>query len=144
LEDIEILVKKFINKFNMEYGRNVTNISKDALNILTKYNWPGNVRELENIIGRAMINMDFNEIIISKIHIPLLISEKDYDKKNKDFEKETIVNSYKDLNDAKENFERKYIAKVYKDVNKNKTKTAEKLNISIRSLYYKLDKYKIS
>src|SRR6056297_3713166 len=65
LEDIEILVKKFINKFNMEYGRNVTNISKDALNILTKYNWPGNVRELENIIGRAMINMDFNEIIIS-------------------------------------------------------------------------------
>jgi len=35
-------------------------------------------------------------------------------------------------------------AKVYKDVNKNKTKTAEKLNISIRSLYYKLDKYKIS
>ena len=143
LGDIEILVKKFINKFNIEYGRNVTNISEDALNILNKYNWPGNVRELENIIGRAMINMDFNETIISKTHIPLLISEKDYDKENKEFEYEAIVENYKNLNDAKENFEKKYIEKVYREVDKNKTETAKKLNISIRSLYYKLEKYSI-
>jgi len=143
LKDIEILVKKFINKFNIEYRRNVNGINKDALDVLTKYNWPGNVRELENIIGRAMINMDFNEIRISKLHIPLLISEKNYDNKSKGQKKDTVIKKYKNLKEAKENFEKKYLEKTYKESKKNKTKTAKELNVSIRSLYYKLDKYNI-
>ncbi|MDW7674994.1 MAG: sigma 54-interacting transcriptional regulator, partial [Bacillota bacterium] len=52
-QDIELLVKKFINKFNSEYGRNVNNMDNKALSMLKQYDWPGNVRELENIIGRA-------------------------------------------------------------------------------------------
>src|SRR6056297_3066409 len=139
-QDIELLVKKFINKFNIEYGRNVNNIDKKALFILKQYDWQGNVRELENIIGRAMINMNFNEITISHEHIPILNTEQ------KNAKKEIIEEKteFKDLNEALKNFEKKYIEKIYFKENQNKTKTAEKLNISLRSLYYKLEKHGIN
>ena len=144
-KDIEFLVKKFINKFNIEYGRNVNTISREALSILRQYDWPGNVRELENIIGRAMINMNLNEIAINDKHIPDLDIEKN-NKKNKEKNKKTIekIVEYKNLNDALENYEKKYIKKIYHEEKENKTETAKKLNISIRSLYYKLKKYEIN
>jgi len=144
-KDIEFLVKKFINKFNIEYGRNVNTISREALSILRQYDWPGNVRELENIIGRAMINMNLNEIAINDKHIPDLDIEKN-NKKNKEKNKKIIekIVEYKNLNDALENYEKKYIKKIYHEEKENKTETAKKLNISIRSLYYKLKKYEIN
>lgn len=136
-QDIEFLVKKFINKFNIEYGRNVNNIDYKALSMLKQYDWPGNVRELENIIGRAMINMNFNEITINEEHIPILIAEQKNN--NKELIEEKI--EFKNLSEALEKFEKKYIEKIYLQENQNKTKTADKLNISIRSLYYKFEKY---
>jgi len=144
-KDIEFLVKKFINKFNIEYGRNVNTISREALSILRQYDWPGNVRELENIIGRTMINMNLKEIAINDKHIPDLDIEKN-NKKNKEKNKKIIekIVEYKNLNDALENYEKKYIKKIYHEEKENKTETAKKLNISIRSLYYKLKKYEIN
>ncbi len=139
-QDIELLVKKFINKFNSEYGRNVNNIDNKALSMLKHYDWPGNVRELENIIGRAMINMNFSEITINEEHIPILIAEQ----KNNNNELIEEKVEYKDLSEALEKFEKKYIEKIYSQEDHNKTKTAEKLNISIRSLYYKFEKHGIN
>ncbi|MFO7887113.1 MAG: sigma 54-interacting transcriptional regulator [Eubacteriales bacterium] len=142
-KDIEFLVKKFINKFNMEYGRNVNTIHREAISILREYDWPGNVRELENIIGRAMINMNLNETAINYKHIPELNIEKN----NKINDSKIIIGKkteYKNLSNALENYEKKYIKKIYHEEKENKTETAKKLNISIRSLYYKLKKYEIT
>jgi PAS domain S-box-containing protein len=138
-KDIDFLVKKFINKYNIEYGRNVNRIDIRALNILKQYDWPGNVRELENVIGRAMINMSFNEVEINDSHIPILFSELN-NTNNEIIDKKS---EYKSLSQALENYEKKYIEKIYYQEDKNKTKTAEKLNISIRSLYYKFSRYGI-
>ena len=69
-EDIPLLVKSFIAKFNDEYGRNIVDISEEALRILQSHDWPGNVRELENTIGRAIIYMNINEKVIDTIHLP--------------------------------------------------------------------------
>jgi PAS domain S-box-containing protein len=138
-KDIDFLVKKFINKYNIEYGRNVNRIDNRALNILKQYDWPGNVRELENVIGRAMINMSFNEIEINDTHLPILFSEQN----NTNSEIIDKESEYKSLSQALENYEKKYIEKIYYQEDKNKTKTAEKLNISIRSLYYKFSRYGI-
>jgi PAS domain S-box-containing protein len=138
-KDIDFLVKKFINKYNIEYGRNVNRIDNGALNILKQYDWPGNVRELENVIGRAMINMTFNEVEINDSHLPILFSEKN----NTNSEIVDKKSEYKSLNEALEDYEKKYIEKIYYQEDKNKTKTAEKLNISIRSLYYKFSRYGI-
>ena len=57
MNDIYQLCTRLIRKFNQEFGRNVSDISEDAVRVLKSYHWPGNVRELENVIGRAMINM---------------------------------------------------------------------------------------
>ena len=52
-EDIPLLIRYFIWKFNQRFEKKKTGITDDALEILLEYNYPGNVRELENIIERA-------------------------------------------------------------------------------------------
>ncbi len=54
-EDIPLLVKYFLKKFNDRIGRKVSKVSARSLGKLTKYDYPGNIRELENIIERAVI-----------------------------------------------------------------------------------------
>jgi DNA-binding NtrC family response regulator len=61
-EDIPELVGFFINKFNMQMGKNVTDVSQDALKLLINYNWPGNIRELSNSIQRALLFCDGEKI----------------------------------------------------------------------------------
>ncbi len=55
IADIPILVEHFINKFNVQKGKDLSGISDEALEILMRYDFPGNVRELENIIEYAFI-----------------------------------------------------------------------------------------
>lgn len=54
-EDIELLAHQFLGRYSQELNKNVAGISKEALDILTRYEWPGNVRELENVIERAVV-----------------------------------------------------------------------------------------
>jgi transcriptional regulator with GAF, ATPase, and Fis domain len=54
-DDIPALAFHFIKLFGAELGKEVTEISEDAMSELTRYDWPGNVRELENVVQRAMI-----------------------------------------------------------------------------------------
>lgn len=76
-QDIPALCERLIQKLNQDYGRNVEGITDDALAYLLSYDWPGNVRELENVLGRAMIFMKYNEVIIERKHISLLHKPKE-------------------------------------------------------------------
>jgi transcriptional regulator with PAS, ATPase and Fis domain len=62
-EDIPELIGYFVNKFNMQMGKNVTDVSQEALKLLINYNWPGNIRELSNSIERAILFCDGARII---------------------------------------------------------------------------------
>lgn len=140
-EDIPLLIKNFIVKFNDEYGRHILNISDDALNILMNYEWPGNVRELENIVGRSIINMNINERVIQTEHLPQLFSAKKIQADN------CVVSKAEELTELSkviDKAESDYIKNVYYKLGKNKTATANVLGISLRSLYYKMDRYGIS
>jgi transcriptional regulator with PAS, ATPase and Fis domain len=53
-EDIPMLVAAFIEKYNRLFGKKISSISPEALDILMHYDFPGNVRELENIVQRAI------------------------------------------------------------------------------------------
>ncbi len=139
LEDIPLLVKSFIAKFNDEYGRNIIDITEEALIVLKSHDWPGNVRELENIIGRAIIYMNINERIIDRQHLPHL-----HIKKQDTGIKAVINEDIQDLDSILNKTENEYISSAYLKFNKNKTRTARELGISLRSLYYKLEKYGIS
>ncbi|WP_085991953.1 sigma 54-interacting transcriptional regulator [Oceanobacillus senegalensis] len=138
ISDLKDLVYFIIQKINQDYGRNVQVIDEEALNKLKQYDWPGNVRELENVIGRAMIYIDMSEEILRKEHIPDL--EVSTPKKDYVTQEELQQPS---LRQALQQFEKEYISKHYKKNNFNKTKTARSLNISIRNLYYKLEKYNL-
>jgi DNA-binding NtrC family response regulator len=54
-EDIPMLARHFLDRLSHELGKDVGDISEDALRILMDHSWPGNVRELENAIERAMV-----------------------------------------------------------------------------------------
>ena len=54
-EDIPLLVQSFIGEFSGRNGREVKGVSQDALTLLEQYHWPGNIRELRNVIERATI-----------------------------------------------------------------------------------------
>jgi len=137
LMDIPVLTEHIIDKMNHEYGRNVHSISEEAITELSNYSWPGNIRELENVIGRAMIYMDgaLNEIKqehLPKLHVHTVLREVH-------LQKNQAENT--SLQEAVEAFEKEYIGSILKQYNYNKTKTARVLHISIRNLYYKMDKY---
>lgn len=139
--DFYPLILHLIKKFNQEYGRKVESIDDEALSLLKNYSWPGNVRELQNIIGRSMINMKFNETIIKKEHIPkLFINDKQTNNK------EIKINDTKDSKSLKktmEDLEKEVIRNSLKRNNNNRTDAAKELKISIRNLYYKIQKYDI-
>ena len=140
-EDIPLLTKRFIVKFNDEYGRNIADISNDALKKLMAHDWPGNVRELENIIGRSIIYMNMNEKVIEKIHLPQLYTSQ---VQNNDNCLLTVYDEVTTLDNVINKAESDYIKSIYMKYNKNKTHTAKILGISLRSLYYKMEKYGIS
>lgn len=138
--DIEPLCRHLLKKYNLEYGRNVEEIAPETLEILRAYHWPGNVRELENVLGRAIIYMKFSEKVILPEHLPPL--EKKTDKG--DGQQLAHLTATKTLKEALEEAERSYIEKVLQDTQGNRTLAAKKLGISIRNLYYKLEKLGIT
>jgi PAS domain S-box-containing protein len=138
-EDIPALCQHLIQKLNQDYGRNVEGVTPAALDRLLAYDWPGNVRELENVLGRAMIFMKFNEVMIDVHHIPPLdISRADSSSRKNEKEMEI-----RPLEEMVEQYEASIIKQALQKCNNNKTATARALGISIRNLYYKLDKYGI-
>jgi two-component system, NtrC family, response regulator AtoC len=61
-EDIPLLVEYFIDGFNSEFRKRVRGLTPSAQTILQQYGWPGNVRELRNVIERAMLLSDSNQL----------------------------------------------------------------------------------
>jgi DNA-binding NtrC family response regulator len=68
-EDIPDLVNLFLGKFASDSGRQVTTISREAVNLLLSHHWPGNVRELQNIIERACALAKTSKLEADDIHL---------------------------------------------------------------------------
>ncbi len=139
-EDIPALCNHLILKINQDYGRKVTGLTVLAKKVLIDYDWPGNVRELENVLGRAMIFMRFNEIEIDAHHIPELCEDN-----KEEISKEVSINhsNSQSLAEKVQRFEKEQILLALKRNDGNKTATAKSLKLSIRNLYYKMEKYNI-
>ncbi|MEO2074374.1 MAG: sigma-54-dependent Fis family transcriptional regulator [Bacillus sp. (in: firmicutes)] len=139
--EIPVLCERLILKINRDYGRNVEGVAPAALFKLMDYDWPGNVRELENILGRAIIFMNYNETLIDVHHLPEL--------QNKKHTEHSLTNSNdstalgQSLSEILEDYEAKIIRQTLNRLNGNKTLTAKTLGLSVRNLYYKLEKYNI-
>ncbi|RXI99534.1 PAS domain S-box protein [Anaerobacillus alkaliphilus] len=141
-EDIPALATHLILKINQDYGRNVTGLTRKAELMLMDYNWPGNVRELENVLGRAMIFMRYNELEMDKHHIPDLTSENQKEMRTTQ-EVAPNSNEVSSLSKKVMQFEKEQIVQALQKHKGNKTATAKSLELSIRNLYYKMEKYNI-
>jgi DNA-binding NtrC family response regulator len=69
-EDIPLLVEHFIEKFNIEMGKQIRGVSEGAMRILMDNEWPGNARELRNVIERAVVVAKGNVITESDVSLP--------------------------------------------------------------------------
>ncbi|MGE5699997.1 MAG: sigma-54-dependent transcriptional regulator [Deltaproteobacteria bacterium] len=69
-EDIPLLVEHFIEKFNIEMGKQIRGVSEGAMRILIYNEWPGNARELRNVIERAVVVAKGNVITESDVSLP--------------------------------------------------------------------------
>ncbi|WP_394579845.1 sigma 54-interacting transcriptional regulator [Cytobacillus firmus] len=138
-EDIPLLCSRLIQKINQEYGRNVEGVTEEAIDKLMAYNWPGNVRELDNILGRAIIFMNYSETKIEERHIPDLGANNP----SPNIEASEEAQS-KSLTQMVEQYEARVIRQTLQKLDGNKTKTAKMLGLSVRNLYYKLEKYEIA
>lgn len=140
--DIPMLAEHLIRKLNQDYGRSIEGIEESALGMLVAHSWPGNVRELENVLGRAMIFMKYNETEITAQHLPELAQ---------DDEKKSGVIAYslegsgnQTLAESIEQLEEVLIREALNKHHFNRTKTALSLGISLRNLYYKIEKYNLA
>jgi PAS domain S-box-containing protein len=66
-DDIPLLVKHFVKRFNQRFKKDITRIPRKVMDQLMLYDWPGNIRELENIIERAMILSNSNSLNVEKL-----------------------------------------------------------------------------
>ncbi|BAU29142.1 PAS domain S-box-containing protein [Aneurinibacillus soli] len=144
LPDLPELIGHLIHKYNQEYGRNVQNAAPSALEQLCWYSWPGNVRELENVISRSMINMRFQEVVIQPYHLPELAgipSQTQAEGGKVVYSAGDVQLEDQPLNKQLEKVEADIIRGALDRRNGNKTATARDLGLSIRNLYYKIEKY---
>lgn len=141
-EEIPLLSELLIQKINRDYGKNVEGVTQTAVSRLMNYDWPGNVRELENILGRAMIFMNYNESLINVHHLPELRSKKTGNELHFS-ENSKSVEPNRSLSGMVEEYEAEIIKDTIHRLNGNKTLTAKTLGLSVRNLYYKLEKYKL-
>ena len=125
-EDIPLLTEHFINKFNRKFTKKVEAVSADVQKIFMDYFWPGNVRELEHTLEHAFILCQ--QSIITVEHLPVEI--KNSDQGTSILDDESID-------------EPQAILDALRNSAWNKTKAAELLGISRRSLYRKISEYKI-
>ncbi|WP_282019874.1 sigma-54 interaction domain-containing protein [Planomicrobium okeanokoites] len=134
-QDIPRIVDRLLMKLNQEYGRNVESITDKALQLLRLYDWPGNVRELENVISRAMIFMNINEKILTEKNLPLNMI------KAAETKNEVAIESGSPLQEQLDTVERGILQRALEQHKGNKSKTAKALDVSLRTLYYKLEKF---
>jgi DNA-binding NtrC family response regulator len=132
-EDLPLLIQSFINEFNQRNQRTIAGVDHQAMRLLESYQWPGNVRELRNVIERATILSPGPFIEVS--HLPPVLTA------------EPVPVSQPQValgpGTTVEEAERRLIVMTLQHTRDNKTRAAEILGISLKTLHNKLNKLRL-
>jgi len=128
-DDLPLLIQSFLNEFNERNSKKIAAVDPAAIRMLEQFNWPGNVRELRNVMERAVI-LSSGEFIESKHLPPLVTDSPDVVKPTLSLTPGTTV----------EEAERRLILMTLEHTRDNKTRAAEILGISLKTLHNKLNK----
>jgi transcriptional regulator with PAS, ATPase and Fis domain len=136
-DDIPLLVSSLIGLLNKKHGCRVTEAEPEVLQALSRHNWPGNVRELRNILERAVIIAGEGSITLHHLphdfgvppgsRAPVVVDEPD----------SVRLPVGTTVGDA----EKALIMLTLKHTKNNKTRAAEILGISLKTLFNKLKEY---
>ncbi len=145
--DIPLLVDHFLQKYSRLLGKEIREVSSYALQVLMNYDFPGNVRELENIIERGVALETSNIILPENLSLTgaLRLQRSTGQPANTTF----VAVSDEDelfrrgLDDVVADLERRLISYALEKSGHSKTKAAELLRVSFRSLRYKTKKYEL-
>ena len=165
MDDVPVLVKHFVEKHSKINNRKCPAVSRETLNILTNYHWRGNVRELENVMERAMLLCDGEEIQPNHLLMSSQLGEtsinadlasitasKTKSSKSVAGKKESTDTDYQNSQDSSglgievgmsmKEAEKRFIFKTLHETKGNRTHAAKTLGISIRTLRNKLNEYR--
>ena len=136
-EDIQEIADSFLKMYNEKFKKDIQSISEEALELLLSYSWPGNIRELENVIQRVIV-LSYNKVL----------EKEDFLACYPPFEKDAPIPSselsFQENVDAVVAWtEKKLILEGLKEENWKRQETADRLNISRKSLHNKMKKYGI-
>ncbi len=144
--DIALLVSRFIKEFAEKNAANVKGIDANAMRALEAYDWPGNVRQLRNVIERMIVLSSGGRLTLEDIPAEILEcrpaapSPVPMPVVN---EAATAATAEVPADESLAETEKNAILKAISDSNGNKTKAAERLGISRRTLHRKLKEWRI-
>jgi DNA-binding NtrC family response regulator len=131
-DDIPLLVQYMVDTLSERHGRAVRVVSPEVLDIFMHYKWPGNVRELRNVVEHAVVVCDSQRI--EKQHLPPQV----FDRRTVGEEDAITLPVGTSLEEA----ERQIILKTLLKTGNNKTRAAEVLQVSLKTLHNKLRSYR--
>jgi two-component system response regulator HydG len=145
--DIILLAEHFLRSANQELGRNVEALSQEVVDCFMNYRWQGNIRELKNVMRRATLLTEGNEITLKALPLEMSTYKLSYEPVSYSnnnghhvthAEVPEVKEPRHDLKNAALEAEYETIIRVLREVNFNKTKAAEILNIDRKTLYNKM------
>src|SRR5213083_2842258 len=132
-EDLALLIQSFINEFNSSNQKSIAGLDHQAMRMLEQYAWPGNVRELRNVIERATILAPGPFIEVK--HLPPVL----VDEPPPEHSEQLAISPGTTVEEA----ERRLIVMTLEHTRDNKTRAAEILGISLKTLHNKLNKLRL-
>jgi len=131
--DVPVLINYFIQTLGPQLNPELTGVSHDALNVLKNYEWPGNVRELENTVERALVLADGPEIVPGDLPAKMKVTV--------DPTHSLIDPNELSIKKATRIIEEDFIRRALKKTGGNRTRAAELLEVSHRTLLYKIKEF---
>lgn len=126
IEDLDLLVAHFVEEVNQEHGKEVDGLDSESMAALRAYGWPGNVRELRNAIERAVVTRERGRVALHDL------PEEIYEVRHSEDQFVVRVGS------TLESVEHELIRRTLEATGDNRTRAADILGVSRRSLYVML------
>ena len=139
-DDIPLLANHFLAKYNNRLGKNIGAISREAMDLMKKYDYPGNVRELENIIERT-VALEGGATILPESLPPFVNTPTG--RKMASSDGIEITDEGLDLDKVMGQIEKELLVKAIHATNGVKKKAAKLLGITFRSMRYRVEKYNL-